>query len=114
MRIEAAKISSKNCYDACKYCEKFENTVRFSTANCQKEFRWFRKSKYESEKVIPIIDTNGCPFCCACIQCEERITIHCKNVSETPDSFIIPNRRIRSKIELSNETVVSSGIIPSY
>ena len=104
VRIEAAKISSKNCNDTCEYCEKFEKIVRFSTANCQKEFRWFRNIKYESEKLIRIIDTNGCPYCCACIQCEERITIHRKNVSETPDSSIIPNRRIHSKIELSNET----------
>jgi len=54
--------------------------------------------------LIPIIDTNGCPYCCKCINCEERITNYRKTLSETPNSSIISNRHSRSKTELSNET----------
>ena len=100
MRIEGVKSSSKKFNDACKYCEKFENTVRFSTANCLKEFRWFGNRICESEKINPINDTNGRPFCCACVECEERITIYYKALSETPNSTIISNRRSRLKTEL--------------
>jgi len=115
MRIEAAKISTKESKISCKYCEKFENAIRFCTSKCLRKFRWFRDKTYRSEKTNPTIDTNGCPFCCECVNCEERITTYRKMLSETPNSCVISNRRSRLKTELSEETEeLIPDILQSY
>ena len=103
-RKEAAKISAKKSKEICQYCKKFEDTVRYCTANCEKKFRWSRNSKYQGEKYIAVKDTNGCPFCCGCIECEERITNYRKSLTKTSKSTVISNRSSRCKIQLSNET----------
>ena len=51
-----------------------------------------------------MIDTNGCPYCCGCIECEERITNYRKKLTEMSNSTVISNRSSRCKIQLSNET----------
>ena len=60
--------------DACPCCSEFDNKVYWKTVNCKKDFI---KNKIKLRKFG--INEEGCPVCCNCDNCIDRVKDYVSN-----------------------------------